>query len=121
MSCPRRSERLTMPGPALRVRRAGPAFFDSLDVTSAPQVAMRKRAPCGHRFREETSASLPTSVRRSFSRYPGASPMPRVFLVATLFLTLAASASAQEAKPTDPAPRQLTAQEDHKLMMEALR
>jgi hypothetical protein len=33
---------------------------------------------------------------------------------------LAVPASAQEAKPADPAPLQLTAQQDHKLMMEAL-
>src|SRR3981189_3661134 len=47
--------------------------------------------------------------------------MPRAFLAATLFSTLAASASAQDAKPADPAPLQLTAQQDHKLMMEALK
>ena len=52
---------------------------------------------------------------------PGASPMPRAFLAAALFSTLAASASAQDAKPADPAPLQLTAQQDHKLMMEALK
>ena len=47
--------------------------------------------------------------------------MPRVSLAAILFSTLAASASAQDAKPADPAPLQLTAQQDHKLMMEALK
>jgi hypothetical protein len=47
--------------------------------------------------------------------------MPRAFLVATLFSALAASVSAQDAKPADPAPLQLTAQQDHKLMMEALK
>ena len=36
-------------------------------------------------------------------------------------LMLAASASAQEPKPADPAPQTLTAQQDHKLMMEALK
>ena len=46
--------------------------------------------------------------------------MPRIFLAATLFSMVAASASAQDAKPADPAPLQLTAQQDHKLMMEAL-
>ena len=46
--------------------------------------------------------------------------MPRVLLAATLFSTLAAPAFAQDAKPADPAPLQLTAQQDHKLMMEAL-
>jgi hypothetical protein len=46
--------------------------------------------------------------------------MPRLFLAATVFSTLAAFASAQDAKPADPAPLQLTAQQDHKLMMEAL-
>jgi hypothetical protein len=45
--------------------------------------------------------------------------MPRVFLAA-LSITLAVPASAQEPKAADPAPRQLTAQQDHKLMMEAL-
>jgi hypothetical protein len=47
--------------------------------------------------------------------------MLRAFLAATLFSTLAAAASAQDAKPADPAPLQLTAQQDHKLMMEALK
>jgi hypothetical protein len=47
--------------------------------------------------------------------------MPRVNFAALLFSTLAASASAQDAKPADPAPLQLTAQQDHKLMMEALK
>src|SRR4051794_35645680 len=37
-----------------------------------------------------------------------------------LFSTLVGSASAQETKPADPAPLQLTTQQDHKLMMEAL-
>ncbi len=46
--------------------------------------------------------------------------MPRSFLAAALFATLATSAPAQDAKPADPAPLQLTAQQDHKLMMEAL-
>jgi hypothetical protein len=46
--------------------------------------------------------------------------MPRV-LLAALLLTLAAPAVAQESKPADPAPRQLTSQQDHKLMMEALK
>ena len=47
--------------------------------------------------------------------------MPGFFLVATLLSTLiAGSASAQDAKSADPAPLQLTAQQDHKLMMEAL-
>jgi hypothetical protein len=45
--------------------------------------------------------------------------MPRVFLAASL-LVLAVPVAAQETKPTDPAPLQLTAQQDHKLMMEAL-
>jgi hypothetical protein len=49
-----------------------------------------------------------------------ASPMPRIFLAAALFSTLAVTASAQDAKPAGPAPLQLTAQQDHKLMMEAL-
>jgi hypothetical protein len=47
--------------------------------------------------------------------------MPRVILATTLFSTLAASAPAQDAKPADPVPLQLTAQQDHKLMMEALK
>jgi hypothetical protein len=47
--------------------------------------------------------------------------MPRFFFAALLFFALAASTSAQDAKPTDPAPLQLTAQQDHKLMMEALK
>ena len=47
--------------------------------------------------------------------------MPKHVLAAALFSTLAVSASAQDAKPADPAPLQLTAQQDHKLMMEALK
>src|SRR4051794_7526530 len=47
--------------------------------------------------------------------------MPRALLAAALFSTLAVSASAQDAKPADPTPLQLTAQQDHKLMMEALK
>src|SRR5262245_47471035 len=45
--------------------------------------------------------------------------MPKALLTAA-FLVFAISARAQDAKPIDSAPRQLTAQEDHKLMMEAL-
>jgi hypothetical protein len=45
--------------------------------------------------------------------------MPRAIL-ATLLLTLAVRTFAQDAKTADPAPLQLTAQQDHKLMMEAL-
>ena len=47
--------------------------------------------------------------------------MPMVFLAAILFSRLAALASAQDAKPEEPAPLQLTTQQDHKLMMEALK
>ncbi len=46
--------------------------------------------------------------------------MPKYLLAAILVSTLAVSDSAQDIKPTDPAPLQLTAQQDHKLMMEAL-
>ena len=45
--------------------------------------------------------------------------MPRAIL-ATLLIIVAMPASAQDAKPTGPAPLQLTAQQDHKRMMEAL-
>ena len=45
--------------------------------------------------------------------------MPRAILAA-LFFTFAVAAAAQEAKPAAPALSQLTAQQDHKLMMEAL-
>jgi hypothetical protein len=41
-------------------------------------------------------------------------------MLASLLLMLAAPASAQEPKASDPAPRQLTAQQDHRLMMKAL-
>src|SRR3954462_1301638 len=51
---------------------------------------------------------------------PGAAPMPRAVLAAIVFSTLAAFAPAQDAKPTDPAPLQLNAQQDHKLMLDAL-
>jgi hypothetical protein len=47
--------------------------------------------------------------------------MLRVVLAASLFSTFAVSASAQDAKPAEPAPLQLTAQQDHKLMLEALK
>jgi hypothetical protein len=47
--------------------------------------------------------------------------MPKRILAAALLSTLAGSAAAQDAKPSDPAPLQLTAQQDHKLMMEALK
>ncbi len=47
--------------------------------------------------------------------------MPRAILAAILVSALAASSSAQDAKPAEPAPLQLTAQQDHKLMMEALK
>ncbi len=47
--------------------------------------------------------------------------MLRVFLAASLFSTFAVSAFAQDAKPAEPAPLQLTTQQDHKLMMEALK
>ena len=47
--------------------------------------------------------------------------MPKCLLAAALLSTLAVAASAQDAKPADPAPLQLTAQQDHKLMMEALK
>ncbi|HEV3164015.1 MAG TPA: hypothetical protein VGZ22_08280 [Isosphaeraceae bacterium] len=47
--------------------------------------------------------------------------MPRVVLSAALSCVLAIPAAAQETKPANPAPLQLTTQEDHKLMMEALK
>ena len=47
--------------------------------------------------------------------------MPRIVLAATLLFALTASTPAQDAKPAGPAPLELTAQQDHKLMMEALK
>jgi hypothetical protein len=47
--------------------------------------------------------------------------MPKCLLAATLISTLAVTAHAQDTKPASPAPLQLTAQQDHKLMMEALK
>src|SRR5208282_128219 len=47
--------------------------------------------------------------------------MPRAVLAVTLFSALALPAASQDAKPADPAPRQLTAQQDHDLMMRALK
>jgi hypothetical protein len=47
--------------------------------------------------------------------------MPKCLVFAALLSTLVLSASAQDTKPTGPAPLQLTAQQDHKLMMEALK
>ena len=49
----------------------------------------------------------------------GAPSMPRAIL-ATLLIIVAMPVSAQDPKPTGPAPLQLTAQQDHKRMMEAL-
>jgi hypothetical protein len=46
--------------------------------------------------------------------------MPRAIVAAAVFSAFAASAAAQETKPADPAPLQLTAQQDHGLMMKAL-
>jgi hypothetical protein len=46
--------------------------------------------------------------------------MPKCLRVAVVLSTLAVSASAQDAKPVDPAPLQLTAEQDHRLMMKAL-
>jgi hypothetical protein len=47
--------------------------------------------------------------------------MPKYLLAAAMLSTLALSASAQDAKPADPAPLQLTREQDHKLMMKALK
>jgi hypothetical protein len=47
--------------------------------------------------------------------------MPKCLIAAALLSTLAVSASPQDAKPADPLPLQLTDQQDHKLMMEALK
>jgi hypothetical protein len=47
--------------------------------------------------------------------------MPRVVLAVVVLCLLAELAAAQDAKLADPAPLQLTAQQDHKLMMEALK
>ncbi len=47
--------------------------------------------------------------------------MRRAITAAAIFSVFASSAAAQETKPADPAPLQLTAQQDHKLMMEALK
>jgi hypothetical protein len=46
--------------------------------------------------------------------------MPKCLRAAALLLLLAVSASAQDAKPDYPAPLQLTAEQDHRLMMKAL-
>jgi hypothetical protein len=47
--------------------------------------------------------------------------MPRAIVAAAIFSAFAASLTAQEPKTADPAPRRLTAQQDHKLMMDALK
>jgi hypothetical protein len=47
--------------------------------------------------------------------------MPRAIVVAAVFAAFAVTVAAQETKPADPAPLQLTAQQDHKLMMQALK
>jgi hypothetical protein len=46
--------------------------------------------------------------------------MPKCLRAAALLSMLAVSASAQDAKPVDPAPLQLTAEQDHRLMMKSL-
>ncbi len=47
--------------------------------------------------------------------------MPGPILAVTLFAVLSVPAASQEAKSADPAPLQLTAQQDHKLMMQTLK
>jgi hypothetical protein len=47
--------------------------------------------------------------------------MPRIIVAVTLFAIFTVLAATQEAKSADPAPLQLTAQQDHKLMMQALK
>lgn len=47
--------------------------------------------------------------------------MSRIVLAIALLAALAVSATTQPAKSADPAPLQLTAQQDHKLMMQALK
>lgn len=47
--------------------------------------------------------------------------MPKRLLAVSLFWSFAVPAFAQEAKPADPAPLELTTSQDHKLMMEALK
>ena len=49
------------------------------------------------------------------------SPMPRTILAAALASLAAVPAAAQEAKTADPPPVQMTAQQDHKRMMELLK
>src|SRR5690349_535664 len=73
------------------------------------------------RRRASTTPSCPPSRRRDRPPVPGNSPMPRAILPAVLLSILAVPAAAQETKSADPAPLQLTAQQDHKLMMEALK
>src|SRR5262245_22880723 len=46
--------------------------------------------------------------------------MRKCLLTTAVLATLAVPAPAQDTKPADPAPLQLTTQQDHKLMMEAL-
>jgi hypothetical protein len=46
--------------------------------------------------------------------------MPRAIVAVLVLSAFVASATAQETKPADPAPLQLTAQQDHSLMMKAL-
>jgi hypothetical protein len=45
--------------------------------------------------------------------------MPKCLLTVALLATLAVPGSAQDAKPADPVPLELTKQQDHKRMMEA--
>jgi hypothetical protein len=46
--------------------------------------------------------------------------MPRAIVLAAVFSAALVSVAAQETKPADPAPLQLTAPQDHRLMMKAL-
>jgi hypothetical protein len=59
-------------------------------------------------------------ARRGRSSAPRSPPMPKSILAGALLATLAVPSAAQDAKPADPTPLPLTAQQDHKLMMEAL-
>ena len=47
--------------------------------------------------------------------------MPMAIVATAVLSAFAVSVAAQETKPNIPAPLQLTAQQDHKMMMEALK
>src|SRR3954453_12097805 len=85
----------------------------------APRGFHWPQAPATNRTAESTVRFETVGAAATTSLLEGSFPMPRVLLAALLSL-LAVPTIAQEARPAAPEPVKLTAQQDHKLMMDAL-